>query len=266
MDEATTLVSELQAKLAELEKGVWEYRQNMTSEFEKYAADLLRDVPKEVTKTVSESIAASIKGCRSLYPDRARSIESPATGSLLTNGAGQSQHSIFPIAAALQRGDITGAEEVQRSPHEREKEFQGLFTPSYLPLLDSTSSVRRSSPDPPPSPRYDLKGKEREMDSMDDDTSTDDREIPATPQSTRPPPHRRNTDEVSIRSDWSGDSAVVRRSALRRSSSSSKSHSPRRVRFDVMGEEVSSITLTVRAADIHFPDALCLIQRIWTAC
>ena len=104
------------------------------------------------------------------------------------------------------------------------------------------------------------------MDSVDDDTSTDAREIPAASESTRPPPVRRNTDEVSIRSDWSGDSAVVRRSALRRSSSSSKSHSPRRVRFDVMGEEVSSITFAVKAADIPFPDALRLIQKIWTAC
>jgi hypothetical protein len=49
-------------------------------------------------------------------------------------------------------------------------------------------------------------------------------------------PRRRNTDEVSVTSDNSD--GQIRRSALRRTSSSSKPYSPRRVRFEVMGEEV----------------------------
>lgn len=49
-------------------------------------------------------------------------------------------------------------------------------------------------------------------------------------------PVRRGTDELSIGSNHSD--GQVRRSALRRSSDNQKLQSPRRVRFDVMGEEV----------------------------
>ncbi len=238
MDEAAKLVSELQHKLAELDQKVWQYRRDMASEFDKYAESLLRGVPKEVSETVSQSIAASMRECKSLYPDGARSIES--SGSIQANGAGQSQPSILPIKAASQRRDKDEADESPQSPqHEREKEFQGLFTPSYLPLLDSTSrNERRSSPDPPPSPRQGLKGKQTEMDPLTVNASTDTRSLTTSPELRRPAtPKRRNTDEVSVASDWSD--GPTRRSALRRSSSSSKGHSPRRVRFDVAGEEVS---------------------------
>src|SRR5450756_236250 len=76
MDEATKLVSELQQKLTELDHKVWQYQRDMTSEFEKYAEDLLREVPQDISETVSKTIAESMKGCRFLYPDGARSIES----------------------------------------------------------------------------------------------------------------------------------------------------------------------------------------------
>lgn len=236
------LVSELQHKLAELDQKVWQYRCDMTSEFDKYAESLLRGVPKEVSETVSKSIAQSIKGCKCLYPDGARLIDSFATGSIQANGAGQSQPSIMPLAAPFQRRDTDEIDEPPRSPqHEREKEFQGLFTPSYLPLLDSSSrNERRSSPEPPPSPRQILKGKQPDMDSFNVDAGIETRSL-TTPEPKRPAtPKRRNTDEVSIASDWSD--GPVRRSALRRSSSSSKGQSPRRVRFDVAGEEVSRIS------------------------
>ena len=57
MDEATRLVSELQQKLSELDHKVWQYRQDMASEFTKYAENVLRDVPKDVSETVSKAIA-----------------------------------------------------------------------------------------------------------------------------------------------------------------------------------------------------------------
>jgi hypothetical protein len=79
------------------------------------------------------------------------------------------------------------------------------------------------------------------MDSFNVDASVDTRSLTTTPELKRPAtPKRRNTDEVSIGSDWSD--GQVRRSALRRSSSASKGQSPRRVRFDVAGEEVSRIS------------------------
>ncbi|KAN0095597.1 hypothetical protein V8E51_016308 [Hyaloscypha variabilis] len=240
MDEATKLVSELQEKLTELDHKVWQYRCNMTSEFEKYAESLLAGVPEDISETVSKTIAESMKGCRSLYPDGARSIESFSTGTGRANGAGQSQSGTVPFTATFRRPSIETKDESPRSPHhEREKEFQGLFTPHYLPLLDSTDrNERRSSPEPPLSPRQDLKGKQKEMEDAEPDTIEVIRSLTSTPEPRpRPePPRRRNTDSISITSDGSG--TATPRSALRRSSTSSKSHSPRRVRFDVMGEEV----------------------------
>ena len=241
MDEASKLVSELQTRLAELDHKVWQYRRDMAAEFTKYAEGVLRDVPKDVSETVNRAITESIKGYKSLYPGATNTIESCATGTdFLANGAGNdrstsyTENSTHPSSYRMQESDT---EEGPRSPHEREKEFQGLFTPSYLPLLDSTSSnERRSSYSPQTTPPLD-KGKEKEMNILQVDASTDTRSLAPSPELRRPPtPKRRNTDDVSIASDYSDSHA--RRSALRRSSSSSKGLSPRRVRFDVAGEEV----------------------------
>lgn len=138
------------------------------------------------------------------------------------------------------------AEPGPRSPHEREIEFQGLFTPAYLPLLDSTDRNERransltripiittTEPKPVPTAR-----------SQSDDTalptvstaSSFDSSSSRSPK--RPSPRRRNTDEASIHSDTS-EGQAIRRSALRRSSSGSKpgTASPRRVRFEFEGRE-----------------------------
>ncbi|KAH9219819.1 hypothetical protein DL95DRAFT_384021 [Leptodontidium sp. 2 PMI_412] len=245
MDEASKLVGELQQKLSELDLKVWKYRQDMAAEFEKYAEDLLRDVPKDVSETVSKTMAEAMKSCTALYPTKKTgTVESSATGtSTLENGVGGgafSQTQTLPIPTPLRRPeeDMEGS---PRSPHEREKEFQGVFTPSYLPLLDSTSrNERRSSRDyNPTTPLPGFKGKEREDEPLQVDASTDTRSLMNTPEANRPPtPQRKNTDEWSIGSDHSD--GVRRRSALRRSSTASNRDkgSPRRVRFEFAGVEV----------------------------
>jgi hypothetical protein len=230
-------VSELQQKLAELDHKVWQYRRDMVFEFDKYTEEVLRGVSKEVSETVSKTIAESMKAYTSLYPDAAGSLESCAKGSsILPNGSDNQRSTDLGLPTPLHIQEAT-EEEGPRSPHEREKEFQGLFTPSYLPLLDSTNrNDRRSSSSPLLSPSYENKGKQKEMDPMHIDASTDTRSLAPSPELRRPfPPRRRNTDEVSIQSDWSD--SRPRRSALRRSSSSSQ-RSPRQVRFDVAGIEV----------------------------
>jgi len=244
MDEASKLVGELQDKLSELDLKVWKYRQDMAAEFEKYAEDLLRNVPKEISETVSKTMAEAMKGCTSLYPVNTASIQSSATGtSMLENGVrggaiSQTQTLAIPASPRRSQEDMEGS---PRSPHEREKEFRGVFTPSYLPLLDSTSrNERRSSHDhaltsPPPG----AKGKEREEEPLQVDASTDTRSLMNTPEANRPPtPQRRNTDEWSVGSDHS--EGTRRRSALRRSSTPTNKDrgSPRRVRFEVAGMEV----------------------------
>jgi hypothetical protein len=244
MDEASRLVSELHTKLAALDHKVWLYRRDMASEFTKHAEELLCDVPKEISETVSNAMAESMKHYKSLNLDAAGSVESCAVGtSVLENGAERERASqpTKPSLSIPYRPREEEVDESPRSPHDREKEFQGLFTPSYLPLLDSTNrNERTASYDSQTSPQLESKGKEKEMDPLQVDASTDTRSLTASPELRRPPtPKRRNTDEVSVASDWSSD-GTTRRSALRRSSTSSAKHltSPRRVRFKFEGEEV----------------------------
>jgi hypothetical protein len=237
MDDASRLVSELQQKLTELDHKVWQYRRDMVFEFDKYAEEALRGVSKEVSETVSKTIAESMTAYTSLYPDAATSVESCAKGSSILPNGGHNQTSTELALPTILPTDEAIEEESPRSPHEREKEFQGLFTPSYLPLLDSTNrNERRSSSFPLLSPSFENKDKQKEMDPMHIDASTDTRSLAPSPSLRRPfAPRRRNTDELSIQSDWSD--SRPRRSALRRSSSSSQ-RSPRQVRFDVQGIEV----------------------------
>lgn len=244
MDEASKLVAELQSKLAELDQRVWQYRRDMTTEFDKYAESLLRDVPQDVSETVSKCLAESMKGYSSLYPSYSKDpFESCATTStgthILSNGdkSPQQPHVTSAPISFLKPAELE--EDLPRSPHAREQEFRGVFTPNYLPLLDSTNrNERRPSSDtlisPPPGR---ISPQPRSMDPLHVDASTDTRSLLSTPETTRPPtPRRRNTDEVSVGSDLS-EGGSTRRSALRRSSSSTR-QSPRRVRFEVAGEEV----------------------------
>ena len=257
MDEASKLVLELQKKLSELDHKVWQYRRDMASEFTKYTESVLRDVPEHVSETVSKAIAESVKACKSLNPAGLSSIESPcATGNdSLANRVENGVPPYFTISTPAMPHQRTSQEvDIPRSPHEREKEFQGVFTPSYLPLLDSTTrNERRSSSDPQISPPLDTEGKENEMAPSHADASTDTRSLAPSLEFRRPDtPKRKNTDE------WSGASDVsdgpVRRSALRRSSSTSKGTSPRRVRFDVAGEEVLPTSSPLPAPSILAED------------
>ncbi|PBP27392.1 hypothetical protein BUE80_DR001521 [Diplocarpon rosae] len=240
MDEASKLVSELQQKLSDLDLKVWRYQQDMAAEFEKYAESLLRDVPKDVSETVSKTMAEAIKGCSALYPKTPASpIDSCGTGTDLENGVGsdtiQPHVSATPAPVGKEQEDM---EDSPRSPHARDLEFRGVFTPSYLPLLDSTSrNERRASCDRVNSPRS--ASQMHDIEPLQIEASTDTRLLVNPSGTTRPPtPRRKNTDEVSIASDHS--EGTIRRSALRRSSSASNKdrQSPRRVRFDVAGEEV----------------------------
>ncbi|KAL2064228.1 hypothetical protein VTL71DRAFT_4722 [Oculimacula yallundae] len=245
MDEASKLVGELQQKLSELDLKVWKYQQDMAAEFEKYTAELLRGVPKDVSETVSKTMAEAMKGCTSLFPAKTgtKSTSAAGTTGIPEKGVGGDtfeQHQTLPSSAALRRPE-QDMEDRPRSPHQREKEFEGVFIPSFIPLLDSTSRNERNpsydyTPTTPP-PGY--KGKEREDEPSQVDASTDTRSLMNTPEANRPPtPSRKNTDEWSIASDHSDGNR--RRSALRRTSTASNKDrgSPRRVRFEVEGVEV----------------------------
>lgn len=239
MDEASKLVSDLQDKLAELDHKVWQYRREMAAEFTKYAEDILHNAPQGTSETVLKAIASDIKKYESLSLDAAGWTESFQTGN--SEGSERTVPSYFtnttnPNSFDRSEGDI----EIPRSPHEREKEFRGIFTPPYLPLLDSESKNERRSSREQLSPAIN-NGKQKEVERMSGHSSPDIRPLTPSPELRRiPPPRRRNTDEVSLVSVASDHSETPgRRSALRRlSSNSAKAQSPRRVRFDVEGSEV----------------------------
>ncbi|KAM0123621.1 hypothetical protein ACHAP3_010992 [Botrytis cinerea] len=169
---------------------------------------------------------------------------------VMTNGISKAMDSPqlgFGTSASLipnntKRAVAADEEERPRSPHAREKEFTGVFTPSYLPLLDSNSRYERKAN---ANTELNNKPKDAQMDTSSQsqsqslvDASTDTRSLNASPDPRSPSiPKRKNTDEISIASNSSSD-GPRRRSALRRTSTSSKNTSPRRVRFDVEGEEV----------------------------
>jgi hypothetical protein len=244
MDEASRLITELQEKLAQLDHKIWLYRQDMASEFKKYTDDLLRDVPGEVSDTVNKAIAESLKsypsldvGSQDAHPDRG-AVNTDAMENWAPDSADTTSKAL-PIPAVPDPAPDSPPDG-SRNTHEREQEFQGLFTPSYLPLLDSTDRNERRSGSITLSPASESKaisilGRERPT----EDTSATSSSYPSStslPLRHPPtPPRRRNTDDGSMNSDQSD--TPIRRSALRRSSHSTKPQSPRHVRFEFAGEE-----------------------------
>ena len=260
MDEAGRLISELQQKLAQLDHKVWLYRQDMTAEFKKHADSLLRDVPKEVSDTVNKAIAESLKRYPSLdmTSQDTDQLYAPAVNNEIVPNCVPENISAPSKLNAVPANLNNGPESPSDGPptsHEREQEFQGIFTPGYLPLLDSTDrNERRSST----SSALPSASENRPIDIVPQERPALDAtaRLSSYPPSTSlllqkpPPPRRRSTDDVSDKSSQSD--TPVRRSALRRTSSSSKSHSPRHVRFEFAGEEylpTSSPKLEVPAID-----------------
>jgi hypothetical protein len=207
----------------------------MAAEFSRYAEDLLSTAPPEISETVSQIIAEDLKDYQSLNPGALQPLTSGAAGSDGSQSSAQPRPPALssPFTYKTPRDSDLDS---PRGHHEREREheFEGLFTPSYLPLLDYSS--RPANPNTLSSPiTFDTaKGKEM-VDGQAEELYSRTIEDSPAPEPYRQPV-RRNTDEVSIASDRSD--GQTRRSALRRSSDSSKMQSPRRVRFDVMGEEV----------------------------
>lgn len=236
MDGSSKLITDLNCKLAELDLRVWRYRRDMTAEFNRYATDAVRDVPADVVETVSQSLAQDVHVYTSLRPQT-----DLATRPLLVVPSP-------PLTTSPEQDSPPTAHD-----HDREHDFQGLFTPSYLPLLDGTSRERyhreraiplrpkhNGSEDRVTNMRSEeglagvmADGSENNRPAQEDmDKTTSPSSVPRPPR-----PARRSTDEASMSSDHSG--GPVRRSALRQTSSGSTPHSPRRVvRFDVEGEEV----------------------------
>ncbi|KAI2612096.1 uncharacterized protein GGS25DRAFT_517793 [Hypoxylon fragiforme] len=231
MDDTSELVSDLLQKVAELDNKVQEYRQDMAQEFRRYLQGRLRNLPGHVSSRVENLLAQQLQN----YPALGLSLDHDFMVELQAE-AGETTpdektwSSVGHLSPPTSPQSPSISDDAPRSPHEREHEFHGLFTPSYLPLLEA---VQRPSPTPtilsPQVPKV------KESNNSQDPSPITLGNVDLS----RPDPVRRHTEDT-ISSVASDDSAArYRRSALRRSSSSStKAQSPRRVRFDVEGEEV----------------------------
>ncbi|KAF2965320.1 hypothetical protein GQX73_g8259 [Xylaria multiplex] len=212
MDDTTTLISELLNKLAELNQKVCDYRQGMAQEFQRYHHRLLQDAPEHVSVQVEKILVVpQLSGGLGVE-------ESRRPPSFLI-------HQVSPPT------DITSGSPPDR---DREREFHGLFTPSYLPLLE-VMQPSKTIPGPatissPVTPRG------NESNNIQEPLSHAQLDTTAE----RPDPVRRHTEETASSVNSDDSLSRTRRSALRRSSSGSTkdTQSPRRVRFDVEGEEV----------------------------
>ncbi|KAI0167456.1 hypothetical protein BJ166DRAFT_234665 [Pestalotiopsis sp. NC0098] len=264
MDDATSLASELLNKLSELEQKVETHRQDMACEFQRYSRNLLQNVPGHLSARVEKTIKDSMHKYPALQPaidlDNPIENESPSK-THMDNGhsnatdnhaqekpAKPSAPPLLPHKSSAPSSELSN-DNAPRSPHEREREFQGLFTPSYLPLLDGRENDKNRLSPAPTLPEALLsspkESKELTSDSAKDEKIAVGLTVDTTPTTTsttatRPDPVRNPTEETvsSVASDDSSGKQR-RRSALRRSSSSSaKAPSPRRVRFEVEGGEV----------------------------
>lgn len=246
------LLDSLHHRLGELERQIQARRRDLVAEFQHYYRDLLHGVPPDTVSSVHRALAASLSDYPTLCPEL-HAAESPLPET--------------PRPAAFQPSTpsaVTGRAEAPGSPRERENELRGLFTPTYLPLLDSSPILPRpilagplgpvsGIPQPALLPEIGSpgigQGQVVGMESMDgtkeqgsgQDDAPDQWLPPAPPFSVPAWPNNSTRSIDDTRSSVSSDKSDSKpaRSALRRSSSISRPpQSPRRVRFEFMGAEV----------------------------
>ncbi|KAK8027584.1 hypothetical protein PG991_004640 [Apiospora marii] len=251
MDDATTIASDLLQKLGDLEQKVQGHRQEMATEFQRYSRTLLENATDHVSVQVERAIRDSLHNYPAISPalDQANPIKNNTTTcrphdaktTATTDRSKRNKGSPPPVLPHT--SGTPAADESPRSPHAREREFHGLFTPSYLTLLGAEDKNGRDTLPPPTSPpAVSPSPQPQQPATVPSPTKAEQNSIPslAAAIATRPTPSRRPTQDT-VSSNASDDSSVRnRRSALRRSSSSStsKTQSPRRVRFEVEGGEV----------------------------
>jgi hypothetical protein len=270
----TRLIDSVHGKLGDLDRKVRAYRHDLLADFQRYYHDQLRDLSPDATSAIQTAIAQSLPTYDALRPDLDEFIrqqqQQPAADSQSRDPSITSLTS-NPRSASFQQcppSSVSGAAEAKTDLHEREKELQGLFTPSYLPLLDTLpappwsppataavlSPTASHSPSPavaaaaaaavPLLPEPGSVGASAQAADMDRQQESGGAPPADTtlPQSLDRPGHvRRSTDDTcsSTVSDKSDTPRTRRKSALRQSSSSSKFPiSPRRVRFEFEGAEV----------------------------
>ncbi|KAF9875593.1 hypothetical protein CkaCkLH20_06974 [Colletotrichum karsti] len=265
MDDATRLIGDLHQKLADLDHKVAAYRQDMAAEFHRYSQNLLQDLPHDIQAEVDRLVTASFHNYPALSPALALSPprdhpDSPPPPSILDTeilpettpdrrdptpkpqSQLQSPSSKPPPSVTSHAGTATLTSPDSAHDRERDRELHGLFTPTYLPLLDSAHPPASMNHSPVLSPLSkpdtdDNMG--RRNSGQAGDRPSGQVSVAATQTPERPNHERRATDDTTSSGTSEHSDSKVRRSALRRSSTGSKPPtSPRRVRFEFEGTEV----------------------------
>ncbi|KAK7733745.1 hypothetical protein SLS63_004530 [Diaporthe eres] len=147
LDDTAKLIAEAQAKLTELDDRVAAYRLQMAAEFNRFSGVQLQNVPEDVAYQVSQAVNKSLVNYHHLFPPGShRGHTSPLQSPTESHDSPWRNKGSPPPILPHTSGT---PKEPHRSIHEREFEFQGLFTPTYLPLLDSADRPIHSPPTSP---------------------------------------------------------------------------------------------------------------------
>lgn len=255
-DSASSLIAELNTKLAELDHKVLLYRRDMAKQFSKFTEERLKGEIEDVRHQVQEAVRERLK--KSSLEDIPEDAIAPVVESSLPLGGrlevteigGQIANQISremtkqvregkrPAPVAIVK--VEGEEDIPRSPHARENEFLGVFTQGYLPLLDSDKQHERRSGSSISSQGEGSTALPIRRPQSAEEGQSQGLSVSYSPPRSGAHPHkpehqRRHTGDAASLSDPEGHKP--RRSALRRSSSSGKAHSLRKVRFEFAGVE-----------------------------
>ncbi|KAJ2906222.1 hypothetical protein MKZ38_002647 [Zalerion maritima] len=218
--EVARLVTHFESVLATLSTGIQRFREGKAAEFIALYEEQLTGTPKPVAEEVTKAIQASI----SKFPElNGFTVNPEAPMGIKTTKRRQSQdQKPTGLCAPLQSSTPTAGLEPSPTIHreelrEHESDLAGIITPQYLPLLDASQII----PSGGSTPLFPTESQPEKAPSSVRPSSSDSTEIPREPST---PPL---TGAISpTRSD-----STTRRSAMRRTSSTSKS--PRKVRFDI---------------------------------
>ncbi|KAM3527166.1 hypothetical protein NHJ13051_003100 [Beauveria bassiana] len=286
--DAASLHDCLRSKLDNLEARLETHRQNLLGEFHRHYLELTRMAAPSAVASMRDKLGATLDDYKVLRPSLpphppASPPPVPAPAPAAPEPAAAPAESprppfsdnnpetttTFQTLSLAPKSADSGYPDAPGSPRDRDHELQGLFTPSYLPLLAASHIPTDDTPLSPTTKNPALNSHESSVAAGGPNTA-DTEWLPVTMSSTRdsatktsmgqsadedrfpgrlttPPRHRPSESEPgdavtaeeansSASSDKSDNKAP--RSALRRSSSINKTpQSPRRVRFEFMGAE-----------------------------
>lgn len=295
MADEAGLVAELLSRLAGFNARVATFQQSMVRQFEAEMDARLENCPDDVSSEVRRVIAASMSNYPALCPrDGGQGIQSPPPDLVdaVETPHGWVGRQSPPPSGVFKDEPKDELKERPHTPHQREKDLAGVFTPGYLPLLGDSHRPQQLSPSssvplspavssttstlvpepstlaPEPLPALSVKEGKQPARTTPVLPASEPASTSLTPASrpTLPSPGASAAGSASLPPSGpptmpppmaSLTSPGARRSALRRSSSVSlKGASPRQVRFSHEGEEVLPTASPPKSTPMSIPHSL----------